>query len=64
MIKNSKKKRIKTKLVFLLRDNPKEIEKVLYSCFKQKINVFCFGGIGATPDDHTRQAAAKALNES
>lgn len=23
--------------------------------------VFCFGGIGATPDDHTRQAAASAL---
>ena len=23
--------------------------------------VFCFGGIGATPDDHTRQAAAEAL---
>ena len=48
-------------MVFL-RDEPKEIEKVLYSCFRQKVNVFCFGGIGATPDDHTRQAAAKALN--
>lgn len=24
--------------------------------------VFCFGGIGATPDDFTRQAAAAALN--
>ena len=24
--------------------------------------VFCFGGIGATPDDYTRQAAADALN--
>lgn len=23
--------------------------------------VFCFGGIGNTPDDHTRQAAAEAL---
>lgn len=26
------------------------------------IPVFCFGGIGATPDDTTRQAAAKAFN--
>jgi len=24
--------------------------------------VFCFGGIGNTPDDHTRQAAAEALD--
>src|SRR6185369_12714699 len=26
--------------------------------------VFCFGGIGATPDDHTRQCAAEALGVS
>jgi molybdopterin-biosynthesis enzyme MoeA-like protein len=25
--------------------------------------VFCFGGIGATPDDHTRQAAANAAGQ-
>ena len=24
--------------------------------------VFCFGGIGATPDDHTRQCAAQAAD--
>lgn len=29
--------------------------------FASRDIVFCFGGIGATPDDHTRQAAAAAL---
>ena len=38
----------------------------LISSFKRSFNtndiVFSFGGIGATPDDFTRQAAGKALN--
>lgn len=62
IISTLKKRGLKLNWSFFLRDEPKEIEKVLYSCFRQKVNVFCFGGIGATPDDHTRQAAAKALN--
>ncbi len=62
VIKTLKKRGLKLNWSFFLRDDPKEIEKVLFSCFRQKVNVFCFGGIGATPDDHTRQAAAKALN--
>jgi len=37
-----------------LRDISETIQKKL-NCI-----VFCFGGIGATPDDCTRQAAAKA----
>lgn len=28
-----------------------------------KAKVFCFGGIGSTPDDYTRQAAATALRD-
>ena len=62
IINTLKKRGLKLNWSFFLRDDPKEIEKVLFSCFRQKVNVFCFGGIGATPDDHTRQAAAKALN--
>jgi molybdopterin-biosynthesis enzyme MoeA-like protein len=62
VIKTLKKRGLKLNWSFFLRDEPKEIEKVLYSCLSQKVNIFCFGGIGATPDDHTRQAAAKALN--
>jgi molybdopterin-biosynthesis enzyme MoeA-like protein len=34
---------------------------VLHGTFARGDIVFSFGGIGATPDDHTRQAAAAAL---
>ena len=37
------------------------IETLRYLRSEQNI-VFCFGGIGATPDDYTRQCAAKAFN--
>ena len=48
------------KQVFYLPDETESIKSNLKK-LKNEI-VFCFGGIGATPDDHTRQAAAKALN--
>jgi molybdopterin-biosynthesis enzyme MoeA-like protein len=43
-----------------LPDDPQTIAEVLTSTFSRRDIVFSFGGIGATPDDHTRQCAAKA----
>ncbi len=44
-----------------LPDEPEVIGDVLSSTFHRDDIVFSFGGIGATPDDHTRQCAARAL---
>lgn len=44
-----------------LSDDPERITAVLTRTFAGDDVVFSFGGIGATPDDHTRQCAAKAL---
>lgn len=42
-------------------DDPARITAVLRRAFASGEAVFCTGGIGATPDDHTRQCAAAAL---
>jgi len=42
-------------------DERERIAAVLRDAFAGGDAVFCCGGIGATPDDHTRQAAAAAL---
>ena len=42
-------------------DDPERITLTLKRAFEHKGVVFSCGGIGATPDDHTRQCAAKAL---
>lgn len=42
-------------------DQPARITNVLKRTFASDDVVFCTGGIGATPDDHTRQCAAAAL---
>ena len=42
-------------------DDPQRITAVLKRAFESGDVVFSTGGIGATPDDHTRQCAAKAL---
>jgi molybdopterin-biosynthesis enzyme MoeA-like protein len=44
-----------------LGDEPARLTKTLVRTFASDDIVFSFGGIGATPDDHTRQCAAKAL---
>lgn len=43
-----------------LPDDPQTITEVLSSTMARDDVVFSFGGIGATPDDHTRQCAAAA----
>jgi len=43
-----------------LGDNPERLTQHLQQSMAQSLPVFCFGGIGATPDDVTRQCAAKA----
>src|SRR6201996_1345708 len=42
-------------------DDPERIVATLRRTFASGDIVFSTGGIGATPDDHTRQCAAKAL---
>ncbi len=42
-------------------DDPKQITQTLAETFTSGDVVFSTGGIGATPDDHTRAAAAHAL---
>ena len=43
-------------------DDPARITSSLRAAFASGDIVFSCGGIGATPDDHTRQCAARALN--
>ena len=47
---------------FVISDNPAFMEDVFRLIKKDETSVmFCFGGIGATPDDYTRQVAAKVF---
>ncbi|HEY3077415.1 MAG TPA: molybdopterin-binding protein [Burkholderiales bacterium] len=47
-----------------LGDDPARLTDALARSFASSDVVFSFGGIGATPDDHTRQCAASALGIS
>jgi molybdopterin-biosynthesis enzyme MoeA-like protein len=47
-----------------LGDDPARLTSALKNSFSTRDVVFSFGGIGATPDDHTRQCAAAALGVS
>ena len=45
-------------------DSPERITATLKRAFAAGDVVFSTGGIGATPDDHTRQCAAQALGNT
>ena len=47
-----------------LGDDRNRLTRALVDSFASDDVVFSCGGIGATPDDHTRQAAAAALGVS
>jgi len=47
--------------VHYLGDDRQRLTALLRDSFARGDLLFSFGGIGATPDDHTRQAAAAAL---
>ncbi|MDX1809052.1 MAG: molybdopterin-binding protein [Sulfurospirillaceae bacterium] len=49
---------------FVIIDNPPLMEKV-FNILKEDKNavMFCFGGIGSTPDDYTRVVAAKVFTD-
>jgi molybdopterin-biosynthesis enzyme MoeA-like protein len=44
----------------ILADDPAYLTAELHRTMSEQRPVFCCGGIGATPDDHTRQCAAAA----
>jgi len=46
----------------MIGDTPELIIETLRSLHEANNIVFCFGGIGATPDDYTRQCAAQAFS--
>lgn len=52
------------KASFVIKDEPKFIEEI-FTFIKSDPNgvMFCFGGIGATPDDYTRVAAANVFRD-
>ena len=53
---------LKLNQVQYLPDEPDLLVKQLRRSFSDGLPTFVTGGIGATPDDHTRQAAAAALD--
>ncbi|MBS9782309.1 MAG: competence/damage-inducible protein A [Arcobacter sp.] len=52
------------KASFVIEDDPKLMEDI-FKLIKADENsvMFCFGGIGATPDDFTREVAARAFTQ-
>jgi molybdopterin-biosynthesis enzyme MoeA-like protein len=58
------RRRHELKASFVIKDEPSFIADVFELIKKDKNSVmFCFGGIGATPDDYTREVAARVFTE-
>jgi len=49
---------------FVIPDTPSRMEKIFQLIKDENAFMFCFGGIGATPDDHTRAVAAKVFTNA
>ena len=60
--KTLKKYELSLSWVKYIQDESEDIIQSIKETIKPDTLVFSFGGIGATPDDFTRQAAAKAFN--
>jgi len=56
-----KKRGLRLSWAHYLGDDPLRLTEAFRRSFATSDVVFSFGGIGATPDDHTRQCAAAAL---
>lgn len=56
------KRHLEHKASFVIEDDP-ELMQEIFTLIKNDKNsiMFCFGGIGSTPDDYTREVAAKAF---
>jgi molybdopterin-biosynthesis enzyme MoeA-like protein len=52
------------KASFVIKDQPSFMEEIFNLIKNDKDSVmFCFGGIGSTPDDYTREVAAKIFGD-
>ncbi|MGI9305508.1 MAG: competence/damage-inducible protein A [Gammaproteobacteria bacterium] len=60
VIETLRKRGLELAWVQMLGDDATDITAALQITMASGDAVFCFGGIGATPDDRTRQAAAQA----
>jgi len=60
--KTLKKYGLSLSWVKYIQDDPKDIIQSIQESIKPDTVIFSFGGIGATPDDFTRQAAAEAFD--
>ncbi len=57
------RKRIPLMYALTLQDDPDLITAHLETAFSREEPFFCCGGIGGTPDDHTRGCAARAVGQ-